>query len=68
MVGEVLAWQDLRRSTPRATVDAWMRSPPHRRSLLDPRFRQIGAAATIGDPVRADTAGVTVAAVLGRVG
>jgi uncharacterized protein YkwD len=54
------------RSTPRAAVNAWLHSPPHRRALLEPRFRQIGAGATIGTPIR--TPGVTVAVELGRGG
>src|ERR1700761_5624636 len=29
-VGEVLSWGVRWRSTPRATVDAWMNSPPHK--------------------------------------
>jgi uncharacterized protein YkwD len=68
LVGEVLAWGILWRSTPRATVDAWLDSPPHRRALFEPGFRQIGAGAVVGNPVRHDVPGVTVAVELGRVG
>src|SRR5439155_15940326 len=68
MAGEVLAWGIFWRSTPRATVRAWWDSPPHREALLNERFREIGAGATIGNPVRRDEPGVTVAVELGRVG
>jgi uncharacterized protein YkwD len=68
MVGEVLGWELFWASTPQAIVDAWMNSPPHRRALLEPRFRQIGAGAMVGTPVSADPEGVTAAVVLGRVG
>ncbi|HEY3189210.1 MAG TPA: CAP domain-containing protein [Solirubrobacteraceae bacterium] len=68
MVGEVLAWGILWRSTPRATVHAWLDSPPHRRAMLEPGFREIGAGAKFGNPVRRDYQGVTVAVELGRVG
>jgi uncharacterized protein YkwD len=68
MAGEVLAWGVFWRSTPRATVQAWWDSPPHREALLNQRFREMGAGATIGNPVRRDEPGVTVAVELGRVG
>jgi uncharacterized protein YkwD len=68
MAGEVLAWGVFWRATPRATVDAWLDSPPHKAALLDSGFREIGAGAVVGNPVRQDEPGVTVAAELGRAG
>jgi uncharacterized protein YkwD len=66
MAGEVLAWGVFWRATPRATVDAWFDSPPHKEALLEPGFREIGAGAVAGSPGRQDEPGVTVAAELGR--
>jgi uncharacterized protein YkwD len=66
-VGEVLAWGTAVRATPRATVDAWLGSPPHRAVVLDPAYREIGAGAHTGVPVRRDP-GVTAAVVVGRAG
>jgi uncharacterized protein YkwD len=66
-VGEALAWGVAKRATPAATVAAWMASPPHRRLLLDPAFRDIGIGVVTGVPVarHADGAGATYAAELG---
>jgi uncharacterized protein YkwD len=66
MAGEVLAWGVFWRSTPRATVATWFASAPHKAALLDPGFREIGAGAVLGNPVRVEDGGVTVAAELGR--
>lgn len=66
MAGEVLSWGIFWRSTPRATVESWFASAPHKAALLQPDFREIGAGAVVGNPVRTDEAGVTVAAELGR--
>ncbi len=52
LVGENLAWGAGPRATPRAIVRAWMESPPHRRNILQLRFRVVGIAAVIGAPVR----------------
>jgi len=41
-VGENIAWGTLSLATPRAIVAAWMRSPPHRANILDPRYRETG--------------------------
>ena len=42
LVGENLAWGMNDAGTPRSTVAGWMRSPPHRRNILNRRFREIG--------------------------
>jgi uncharacterized protein YkwD len=41
-VGENLAWGTGPYGTARGVVEAWLRSPPHRRNLLRPGFRRIG--------------------------
>jgi len=51
-VGENLAWGAGARATPVQTVAAWMRSPGHKRNILDRRFREIGLGITTGAPVR----------------
>lgn len=63
-VGEVLAWGTGPRATAAATVRAWMRSPGHRRVLVSRHYRDVGVGLVAGTP--AASAGVTVAAVLGR--
>ena len=40
-VGETLLWWETPLSA-RAIVRHWLRSPEHRRQLLDPRFREVG--------------------------
>jgi len=42
-VAEVLAWGSGPLTSPRATVQAWLRSAPHRAILLDPSLRVAGA-------------------------
>jgi uncharacterized protein YkwD len=49
-VGEVLAWGSGRLSTPRALVNSWMRSAPHREVILDARFDVAGVGVTRGAP------------------
>ena len=52
-VGENLAWgAGPNRSSPRGIVAAWMASPPHRRNILDSRFREIGIGVVQGAPKR----------------
>jgi uncharacterized protein YkwD len=53
VVGEDLAWGQGNAGTPSVVVSAWMRSATHRRNLLDPRYRQFGAAAGTGAPTGA---------------
>lgn len=62
--GEVLAWGTGGRSSPAAVVAAWMRSPGHRRVLLDPRYREAGVGVAHGNP-SGGAAGGTYAAELG---
>jgi uncharacterized protein YkwD len=47
-LGENIAWVSAGRSTPRATVEAWMNSPPHRANLLASRFTDVGIGLAAG--------------------
>jgi uncharacterized protein YkwD len=49
-VGENLAWGSGPMATPRATVQAWMRSASHRANLLDRRFTDVGIGIAQGGP------------------
>jgi uncharacterized protein YkwD len=51
-VGENLAWGSGSLGTPRKIVQAWMKSPGHRRNMLDRRFREIGIGVIASGPVR----------------
>jgi len=42
--GEVLAYGCSTLASPAAAVDGWLRSPGHRRLILDPTFRWVGVA------------------------
>jgi uncharacterized protein YkwD len=57
-VGENLAWGTGARATPEAIVAAWMASPPHRETLLDPAYRLAGVGVSLGVP-SGDTDGAT---------
>ena len=46
--GEVLAWGTCNWFRPLEAVKAWLRSPSHRRLLLRPGFRYVGAGWTRG--------------------
>jgi uncharacterized protein YkwD len=41
-IGENIAWGTLGLSTPKAIVEAWMRSPGHRENILDAHYRDTG--------------------------
>jgi len=64
-VGETLAWGRRRMATPAAIVEAWMRSPSHRRIILG-RYDEIGVGVADGDPFGGP--GATYAADLGLLG
>jgi uncharacterized protein YkwD len=51
-IAENLAWGVGSMATPRGAVRAWMRSPGHRRNILDPSYREIGIGVAHGAPVR----------------
>jgi uncharacterized protein YkwD len=67
-IGENLAWGTGSLASPAETVRAWMRSPGHRRNMLDRRFREIGIGVAVGIPValRDAPTGATYAHVFGR--
>lgn len=65
-VGEVLAWGVGSRSTARATVRAWLRSPSHRRILVSDRYGRLGLGMQLGTPYELIPGGVTVATLLGH--
>ena len=64
-VGETLAWGRNAKSTPAATVRAWMRSASHRRILLG-RYGEIGVGVVDGVP--SGGSGTTSAAEFGLLG
>jgi uncharacterized protein YkwD len=68
LVGENLAWGAGARSTPDATMRAWMESPPHRANILNSRFREIGIGVVIGAPVHDASEAATYATDFGRRG
>jgi uncharacterized protein YkwD len=44
VLGENLGWGQGELGSPRALMQAWLRSPPHRANLLRPVFRELGVA------------------------
>lgn len=65
-MGENLAWALSRYSTPRKIVQAWMRSPPHRATLLGAwRYGTVVSKRDTPMPGR-QTSGVTVVQHFGR--
>jgi uncharacterized protein YkwD len=49
-VGENIAWGVPGRSSAGAIVRAWMHSPPHRKEILTPSYRQVGIGVAGGVP------------------
>ena len=47
-LGETIGWGSGALAEPREMVRMWMESPPHRRTLLDPRFRLVGVGIWAG--------------------
>jgi uncharacterized protein YkwD len=64
-LGEDIAWGTGADATPAGVVAAWMASPPHRRNILDPSFRDVGIGAARGAPVRGVRGGATFVADFG---
>ena len=60
IVGENLAWGSGALSTPRALVNAWMNSPPHRENLLSADYKEVGMGAVLGTPDSEAPDGITV--------
>jgi uncharacterized protein YkwD len=59
-VGENLAWGSGTLATPKALVNAWMNSPPHRENLLASDYREVGMGVVFGTPSTQASDGVTV--------
>ncbi|HEX2162278.1 MAG TPA: CAP domain-containing protein [Thermoleophilaceae bacterium] len=64
-VGENLAWGSGSLGTPRSIVRAWMKSPGHRRNMLDRRYREIGIGVIAAGPVRTDIPAATYTTTFG---
>jgi uncharacterized protein YkwD len=60
VVGENLVWGSGSFATPKALVDAWMNSPPHRENLLSGDFKEVGMGVVFGTPSKDASDGVTV--------
>ena len=65
-LGENLAWRSGAAATPAHIVEAWMRSPGHRRNILDGGFREIGVGLATGAPRRTGGGGATYVNELGH--
>jgi uncharacterized protein YkwD len=50
LAGENIAWGSGKRGSPKAIVDAWMNSPPHRANILNRSFRDLGVGFAVGSP------------------
>ena len=57
-IGENLGYGAGMAGSPRAMVRAWMRSPEHRRVILERFWRQIGVGVSQGSPLGADLPGM----------
>jgi uncharacterized protein YkwD len=49
-LAENIAWGSGSLSTPASIVRQWMRSPPHRANILNPRVRDAGLGVALGTP------------------
>jgi uncharacterized protein YkwD len=52
-VGENIGWGQGALASARSMVDAWMRSPGHRRNILGADYREVGLGLALGTPVDA---------------
>lgn len=68
VVGENLAWGAGELATPKALVNAWMNSPPHRANLLSGDFAEVGVGVVFGTPKEDADNGVTVTTDFGTRG
>jgi uncharacterized protein YkwD len=59
-LGENIGWGSGSLATPAAIVQAWMNSPPHRRIILTPDFRDVGVGIAQGAPSGGDGATYTL--------
>jgi len=58
-LGEDIGWGTGSLSTPASILQAFMKSPPHRRVILDRDFRQLGVGVAPGVPVAGQGGGAT---------
>src|SRR3954451_24283575 len=65
-IGENIAWGSGSLATPRAIVNGWMHSPPHRANILHAAFRDIGLGIKIGAPGAGLTGGATYVTDFGK--
>jgi uncharacterized protein YkwD len=67
-VGEILLWSRGAPLTAARAVEMWLESPGHRRLLLSPRFREVGAGPASGAPFGEPSleAATTVTVMFGR--
>lgn len=63
---ENIAWGAGRRGTPRALVNAWLRSPGHRSLLLSAAYRDVGVGTSLGSPAGRVARSATISAVFAR--
>jgi uncharacterized protein YkwD len=64
-IGENLAWGEVELASPAEIVDAWMRSPGHKRNIIDTRYVEIGIGVVYGTPGNSEQAGATYATEFG---
>src|SRR3954465_11911933 len=60
VIGENLAWGSGSLGTPKALVNAWMNSPPHRENLLSGDFQEVGMGLAFGTQLKDASDGLTV--------
>jgi uncharacterized protein YkwD len=65
-LGEDIATGSGTDATPAAIVDAWMNSPPHRRNILEPTFRDAGMGVVPGSATDDAPDGATYVVDFGR--
>jgi uncharacterized protein YkwD len=65
-IGENIAWGSGVLATPRAIVNGWMHSPPHRANILHGAFRDIGVAIKLGAPGAGLSGGATYVTDFGK--
>ena len=65
-IGENIAWGSGALATPRAIVNGWMHSPPHRANILHAAFRDIGVGIKLGAPGAGLSGGATYVTDFGK--
>jgi uncharacterized protein YkwD len=64
-IGENIAWGECERGTPREMVRSWVRSPGHRRNILDGAHKHIGVGVGWGPHSNSGAATATYTTDLG---